>query len=116
MTSFADDRTPAQKALDARVLDRVKRGIAVLKEVYGDDFADHINLSYFDITSGSACVLGQLYDEAEPTQEQLDKAGVSGDSETASQRGATCKKCGWTSLRRFKVRPCEQAPPSHSTP
>lgn len=54
-------RTETQKAYDAKVLARVKRGIAWLEKQWGPDWVEHIDLKTLDLTSGSLCVLGQLY-------------------------------------------------------
>jgi hypothetical protein len=66
-----DMRTEKQKALDASVLERVKRGIALLDKEYGHDWPNKINLDTLDLTKYHSCVLGQLYADAEPTKEQL---------------------------------------------
>lgn len=56
--------------IDEYVKEYVQNGIAVLKEKWGPDYVDHIDPLLLDLGSASTCVLGQLYDGAEPTDEQ----------------------------------------------
>jgi hypothetical protein len=64
-------RSPAQKEIDQRVLGRVKRGMALLQEVYGDDWVEQINANRLDLSSSSECVLGQVYGEYETGLDEL---------------------------------------------
>lgn len=59
-TTYEEARTPEQVALDREVLNRVLKGIEILKEEYGDDWVDKINLDTLRLSSGISCVLGQL--------------------------------------------------------
>lgn len=52
------------------VKEYVQNGIKVLKEKHGEDFVDYIDPLLLDLGSATHCVLGQLYENAEPTQEQ----------------------------------------------
>lgn len=58
--SAIDTRTEQEKRYDRRVLQKVRRGMALLEETYGDDWVDQIDLGILDLSSGSRCVLGQL--------------------------------------------------------
>lgn len=55
-------RTDEEKETDAVVLARVKRGIALLEAKHGPGWVDHIDADTLMMSSGSRCVLGQLYD------------------------------------------------------
>lgn len=70
MATPGELRTRLEKEVDAMICDRVLRGIALLKEGYGEDFADHINPKTLNLQDSECCVLGQLYENAEPTPEQ----------------------------------------------
>lgn len=59
--SYAQLRTPQQEAIDADCLARVKKGIALLEQQHGPNWADHIDLNTLDLASGFRCVLGQVY-------------------------------------------------------
>lgn len=61
MSGLIHERTAEQKAVDALVLARVKRGIALLEEKYGDDWWRKIDLDELDLADSQMCVLGQLY-------------------------------------------------------
>lgn len=59
--TFEEARTEEEKRLDAEVKERVQRGIDLLREKYGRDWVDKIDMETFDISNGSVCVLGQVY-------------------------------------------------------
>lgn len=45
-------------------VERVERGVALLKERVGEDFAEAVDLEEFNIRDTCGCVLGQLYGSA----------------------------------------------------
>jgi hypothetical protein len=51
--------------------ENVERGIALLNDHLGPDWPNLIDQETFDIASPSSCVLGQLYADKEPTEEQF---------------------------------------------
>lgn len=59
--TFGEIRTKKEKRHDAELMERVKRGIALLEREYGPSWVDHIDLDRLDLRSGGSCVLGQLY-------------------------------------------------------
>lgn len=59
--TFGEQRTEEQKAYDAEVLERVKRGMALLERAYGINWVDYIDLDTLELRDGNACVLGQVY-------------------------------------------------------
>ena len=59
--TYGEARTEGQKLYDAAVMERVKKGMALLEREYGPDWVDHIDLSELRLWSGGSCVLGQLY-------------------------------------------------------
>lgn len=59
--TYGEQRTELEKEIDARALVRVKKGLAWLEQTHGPGWEDKIDLSSFDLSSGSACVLGQVY-------------------------------------------------------
>lgn len=61
MSGLIHERTPEQQAVDALVLARVKRGIALLEKWYGPTWIDRITLEELNLENGSCCVLGQVY-------------------------------------------------------
>lgn len=61
--TVSPERTVEQIRVDALVLERVKKGYALLQEKHGDDWVDHIDLRKLDLSSGSCCILGQLYSD-----------------------------------------------------
>lgn len=63
MSTITLERTPLQKEIDAEVLERVKRGLAWLEEKHGPGWEDHIDLEILNLSSGTSCVLGQVYDD-----------------------------------------------------
>ncbi len=60
-TTYEEQRTEQEKAIDAEVLGRVKRGLAWLEETHGPGWEDKIDLATLNLRDGSACVLGQVY-------------------------------------------------------
>jgi len=50
-----------QIEVDRKVRQRVLDGIELLKKEYGEDWVDHIDMERLDLSSGTSCVLGQLY-------------------------------------------------------
>lgn len=65
------ERSEPQKTMDSVVLARVKQGIALLQEQYGDEWVEKINLRSLCLSSGSSCVLGQLYGDYQTGKERL---------------------------------------------
>jgi hypothetical protein len=63
MSGLIHERTPERVAIDEQVLARVKRGIALLEEKHGPNWADGLSLGELDLKDGAHCVLGQLYGE-----------------------------------------------------
>jgi hypothetical protein len=63
VTSYADRRTKLEVIVDRDVKARVLKGIQLLEERYGPDWADHIDLDLLDLSSAQFCVLGQLYND-----------------------------------------------------
>jgi hypothetical protein len=57
---LSDERSPAMIALDKSVKERVQQGIEFLREEYGEDWVDHIDMKTLCLSDGSCCVLGQL--------------------------------------------------------
>lgn len=75
MTTYGDQRSDAQKAHDQEVKDRVERGIQLLYAKHGPDWVEKIDLDELQLSSGSACVLGQIYaDEASGYEDGYDYA------------------------------------------
>lgn len=66
MATFITERTDEQKQIDAVVLERVQRGIALLKEKHGDGWVEKIDLRELKLHKGAYCVLGQVYGNYEP--------------------------------------------------
>lgn len=56
-----DERSPEMVALDEQIKQRVLLGMDFLRRTYGEDWVDHITLETLDLTSASACVLGQVH-------------------------------------------------------
>ena len=84
MPSFQDGHSELQKEIDRRVRQRVLDGIQLLKEKHGEDWVDFIDLEHFNLKSGSACVLGQVYGSWEAGCEILgikDEDGLYGFSD-----------------------------------
>lgn len=78
--TYGEQRTAKQVEIDKTVMERVKVGMARLEREYGPDWMDHIDLDRFNIRNADACVLGQVYDGAEITDEQMNKAQNAGIS------------------------------------
>lgn len=72
MVTFSEQRTDAQKLIDALTLDRVKKGIALLNERCGPNWVDEIDMATLQLKNGESCVLGQVYGDYEVGAEQLD--------------------------------------------
>jgi hypothetical protein len=64
MSTITYERTPAQKKIDEKVLERVKRGLKWLEETHGTGWEDKIDLKTLNLRCGETCVLGQVYGEA----------------------------------------------------
>jgi hypothetical protein len=56
-----DERSHAMKAVDALVKERVQKGILFLREEYGEDWVEHIDLRALSLDDGASCVLGQVH-------------------------------------------------------
>lgn len=67
-------RSNAERIADEFVKERVIRGIELLKDEWGEDWVDHVDPSCLVLSSGKHCVLGQLYADATPTEEQWEYA------------------------------------------
>lgn len=61
--TYGEQRTEKEKLYDAVVLERVKNGIAFLEKQHGPDWVNLIDLSTLRLDDGSACVLGQVYED-----------------------------------------------------
>lgn len=59
--TYGELRMNAERIYDGRVKERVLAGMELLREKYGDDFADHIDPGSLNLEDGGSCVLGQLY-------------------------------------------------------
>jgi hypothetical protein len=55
----------AQIEIDRAVRQRVLKGIELLKREHGEDWWLKIDMNALELKSGTACVLGQLYHDAE---------------------------------------------------
>lgn len=71
-TTFGEDRSATEVLVDAIVLHRVKRGIALLEEEHGPDWASKIDLNELRLCEAECCVLGQLYEDAHVSDEQAE--------------------------------------------
>lgn len=85
--TYEERRTELEKRADAVIKERVQRGIELLKEKWGPDFADHIDMGALRLRDASACVLGQLYADWEPTVEQWAAAADAVEGRTDSECG-----------------------------
>lgn len=61
--TYEEQRTEEEKAIDAVLLARVKRGLAWLEETHGPGWEDKIDLKALQISDVRHCVLGQVYEE-----------------------------------------------------
>lgn len=68
--TYGEMRTNAEKIADEEIKDRILAGIDVLNEKFGPDWVDHVDVTTLDLSSPNACVLGQVYKDAEITPEQ----------------------------------------------
>lgn len=66
-----DMRSEEQKQIDKIILNRVKAGIKLLQAKHGDGWVDKIDLRKLNLSSGSCCVLGQVYGDYCDGQERL---------------------------------------------
>lgn len=48
-------------ALDAAVKGRVQKGLVFLREKYGEDWVEHIDMKTLTLSDGDCCVLGQVH-------------------------------------------------------
>jgi hypothetical protein len=55
------EKSPELIELEKEIKENVLNGLVFLKEKYGEDYVEHIDMDTFDIRSGSACVLGQVH-------------------------------------------------------
>ncbi len=69
--TYEEARTEVEKEIDAKVLARVKNGIALLEREHGPDWVSNIDLDTFDIADAGACVLGQVYGDYHDACERL---------------------------------------------
>lgn len=60
MSGLIHERSAEQVRLDAEVLARVKRGMALLEERFGPGWVDLVDLAALDLVEGDRCVLGQV--------------------------------------------------------
>lgn len=80
-------RSDREKETDARALERVQLGIALLEAKYGVDWVEHIDTSTLVMSDGERCVLGQLYhvNAADTGRDGfevgIDELGLEGDYE-----------------------------------
>jgi hypothetical protein len=59
--TFGELRSRAEQIQDEKIKERVIKGIALLTEEYGENWPDKIDTTYMTLSSGSSCVLGQVY-------------------------------------------------------
>lgn len=71
MSGLIYERTEEQVEIDAEILARVKRGIALLEEKYGHDWYMMIDLDRLKLSSSTRCVLGQIYGDFGQGKEAL---------------------------------------------
>lgn len=57
------ERDILTRVFDAIVKARVQRGLALLKEKYGDNWVDKIDPKQLDLADSAVCVVGQLYNQ-----------------------------------------------------
>lgn len=69
---MADERSPALQELDKQIKENVQRGLVFLREKYGEDWVDHINLETLELTASDRCVLGQVHPHYYSTNEYGD--------------------------------------------
>lgn len=69
-----NQRSLIERAVDAVAVQRVERGIALLKEKHGANFADFIDCEKLDLSQGAACVIGQLYNSKPEGKLDMDDA------------------------------------------
>lgn len=68
--SGIDQRSAVQVLEDAIVKRRVLNGIGLLQEQFGGDWAEMIDLDTLNLSDSRSCVLGQLFDGANVSDEQ----------------------------------------------
>lgn len=68
--TYGEMRSNAEKIADEALKKRILSGIEVLNEKFGPDWVEHIDPGSLDLASPNECVLGQVYDGAEVTEEQ----------------------------------------------
>lgn len=59
--TYGNMRTPLEKEIDARIVQNVERGLARLRDEFGDGWVERIDPARLDLSDGSRCVLGQVY-------------------------------------------------------
>lgn len=62
-TTYEEERTELEKQIDGDILERVKRGLALLEETHGPGWEDKIDMELLDLNSPMFCVLGQVFAE-----------------------------------------------------
>lgn len=112
--TYEEQRTEQEKAIDADVLARVKRGFAWLEETHGMGWEDKIDMATLNLADGSQCVLGQVYG----TENEMGYFKVRdihpemGDWDLRRDLGFTTKE-DWEALQEaweFVLRPCVTKP------
>ena len=68
--TYDEARSNAEKIADAVLKARILRGMELLKERFGEDWVEHIDIDSLSMHSPDQCVLGQLYEDAPLTAEQ----------------------------------------------
>lgn len=63
--TYGELRSNAEKIADEVVKERVLAGIEVLNDKYGPDWVDKVDPATLCVSSTIACVLGQVYHDAE---------------------------------------------------
>lgn len=71
--TYEQARSNAERIADAVVKARVLRGLAVLREKLGPEFADMIDPDELLMDSPNQCALGQLYEHHVLTDEQRER-------------------------------------------
>lgn len=65
------ERSEVERQLDEIALEHVERGIALLNEHLGPDWPNKVDQKTLDLMSPTSCVLGQLFADVRPTEEQF---------------------------------------------
>lgn len=61
MTTYGQERSLAEKEIDATILARVQRGLKWLEQTWGPGWEEKIDLETLNLVGVETCVIGQLY-------------------------------------------------------